>query len=155
MRKSLALLLTAGLAAGVLASPGAAATKKKIEDTITITAVPFPNYSSHTATPEPGCVAGEEGVHKVTTPLHVPGAGKLTADMTFTGDWDLYILNKKGLVLTSSAVDQTTGAAMEEAISLRFKKMADISIVACNWAGAPQAELHYKLVYTASDTHHH
>jgi hypothetical protein len=155
MRKSLALLISAGLAVGMLAGPSAAAKKKKIEDTVSLTAAPFPNLSSATGTPTPGCTAGEEGVHKITTPLHVPGAGKLTADLAFTGDWDLYVFDKKGLVIGSSAQDQTAGAPMEEALSLKFKKMSDIAIVACNWAGAPQAELHYKLLYTASKSHHH
>ena len=156
MRKMLALLMSAGLAVGMVAGPSAAgAKKKKIEDNVSLTAAPFPNLSSATGTPTPGCTAGEEGVHKITTPLHVPGAGKLTADLAFTGDWDLYVFDKKNLVIGSSALDQTQGAPMEEALSLKFKKMADITIVACNWAGAPTAELHYKLIYTESSTHHH
>ena len=156
MRKTLALLISAGLAVGMLAGPSAAgAKKKKIEDTVSLTAAPFPNLSSATGTPTPGCTAGEEGVHKITTPLHVPGAGKLAADLAFTGDWDLYVFDKKGLVIASSALDQTQGAPMEEALKMSFKKMADITIVSCNWAGAPTAELHYKLVYTPSDGHHH
>ena len=156
MRKMLALMISAGLAVGMLAGPSVAgAKKKKIEDTVSLTAAPFPNYSSETGTPTPGCTAGEEGIHKITTPLHVPGAGKLTADLTFTGDWDLYVFDKKGMIIGSSAIDQTTGAAMEEALSVKFKKMADITIVSCNWAGAPQAELHYKLLYTPTDGHQH
>lgn len=156
MRKTLALLISVGLAVGMLAAPGVAGGKKKKErDTIALTAVPFPNYSSHTNTAEPGCVAGEEGVHKTTTPLHVPGPGKLTADLTFSGDWDLYVFDKKGVALASSENDQIQdGAPMEEAVKVSFKKMADISVVACNWAGAPQGELTYKLVYTVSTKHH-
>ena len=156
MRKTLALLVMAGLATGLFASPGlAGGGQKKIEDTISLTALPFPNYSSHTGTADPGCTAGEEGVHKVTTPLHVPGKGKLSADLKgFTGDWDLYLLSKKGLILATSANDQTAGAPMEEAISAKFGKMADVAIVACNWAGAPQAELHYKILYTPTKHHH-
>ena len=155
MRKTLALIVSAGLATAALSAPALAGKQKKIEDTITVTAVPLPNYSSHTATEQPGCMAGEEGVHKVTTPLHVPGAGKMTADLTgFVGDWDLYVLNKKGQILGESINDQTAGAPMEEKISLKFKKMADVAIVACNWAGTPQAELHYKVLYTATNGHH-
>ena len=157
MRKTLALMISAGLMIGALAAPGyAGGKKKKIEDSVSVTAVPFPNYSSITATPTPGCTAGEEGVHKVTTSLHVPGKGKLSADLAgFTGDWDLYVMDANDRVLAESANDQTAGAPMEEELSAKFKKMADIAIVACNWAGAPTAELHYKLVYKPSKGKHH
>lgn len=151
MRKTLVVLLSGLIGVGLLSAPGSAASKKKLEDTVSLTAAPFPNYSSVTGTSSPGCTAGEEGVHKVTTPLHVPGKGKLTADLTgFTGDWDLYVFDKSDRVLASSANDQTAGAPMEERLSISFTKMTDIAIVGCNWAGAPQAELHYKLVYTPS-----
>jgi hypothetical protein len=158
MRKTLALFISAGLVVGMLAAPGAAGgkkKKKKNEKTISLTALPFPNLSSVTGTAEPGCVAGEEGIHKITTPLHVPGPGKLAADLTFTGDWDLYVFDKKGLAIASSANDQIQGAPTGEAVKLNFKKMADVSVVACNWAGVPQADLHYKLIYTESTKHHH
>ena len=155
MRKTLALLVSAGLAVGVLAAPGYAGGKKKIEDRVSVTAAPFPNYSSHTETPTPGCTAGQEGVHKVTTSLHVPGKGKLTADLSgFTLDWDLYVFNKKNQVLAESINDQTAGAPEKEALSVTFRKMTDIKIIACNWAGGPTAELHYKLLYTATKHHH-
>lgn len=156
MRKTLALIVSVGLATAALSAPALAGKKKKIEDTITVHAAPLPNYSSISGTESPGCTAGVEGVHKVTTPLHVPGAGKMTADLKgFTGDWDLYVLNKKGQILGESINDQTAGAPMEEKISLKFKKMTDVAIVACNWAGTPQAELHYKLLYTAKKGAHH
>lgn len=158
MRKALALLVMAGLATGLFAAPGLAGgkKKKKIEDTVSVTAAPLPNYSSITATSSPGCTAGQEGVHKVTTPLHIPGKGKLSADLKgFTGDWDLYVLDKKGRVLVESANDQTAGAPMEEKVALKIKKMTDVAIVACNWAGTPQAELHYKAVYVAKGGGHH
>jgi hypothetical protein len=160
MRKTLVLLVSVGLAIGLLAAPGqAGGKKKKIEESVSLTAAPFPNYSSHTSTPTPGCTAGEEGIHKVTTPLHVPGKGKLTADLSgFEGDWDLYIFDAKNQVIGSSAAEQVPpGAPPEETVQVAFKKMADIAIVGCNWAGAPQAELHYKLVYKAAkgDHHHH
>jgi hypothetical protein len=90
--------------------------------------------------------------------LHVPGKGKLTADLSaFQGDWDLYVINAAGLVLGRSENIQAPPdlAAAEEKVTVAFKKMADIAIVACNWAGAPQAELHYKLVYTQAKGAHH
>jgi hypothetical protein len=158
MRKALVVLVSAGLATALVAAPAhAGAKKKKIEDTVSVTAAPFPNYSSHTGTSAPGCTAGEEGVHKQSTALHVPGKGKLTADLTgFQGDWDLYVFDEGGGVLGLSAAEQLpAGAPPEEAVTVAFKKMADITIVACNWAGAPQAELHYKLVYKASKGDHH
>jgi hypothetical protein len=156
MRKTLALLLMAALVMAVFVGPGSARSKrkkakpKKIEKTVSLTALPLPNYSSHTGTTSPGCTAGEEGVHKVTTALHVPGKGKLTADLSgFDGDWDLYVFDdaKNVIVGRSENVQVPDGAAQEENVTVVLKKMADLSIVACNWAGGPQAELHYKALF--------
>jgi hypothetical protein len=164
MRKTLALLLAAALVMAVFVGPGSARPKrkktkpKKMEDTVSLTALPFPNLSGTTQTPTPGCTAGEEGVHKVTTTIHVPGKGKLTADLSgFQGDWDLYVFNAAGLLLAGSANEQVpAGAPPEESVSVTFKKMADLDIVACNWAGAPEAELRYKALYVpVKGKHHH
>jgi hypothetical protein len=162
MRKTLAMVITAGLVLGALAGPGVAGPKKKkakpkkIEDTVSLTAAPFPNYSSHTGTTSPGCTAGEEGVHKVTTALHVPGKGKLTADLSgFQGDWDLYVFNAAGQVLGRSENEQVpAGAPAEESVSVTLKKMTDLEIVGCNWAGTPEAELHYKALFIQAKGKH-
>src|SRR5687768_12465786 len=104
MRKALASLIALGLVASFTATPALAGKAKKkkvtktISETIDVTAVPFPNYSSYTATAQPGCSAGQEGVHKMTKAFETPGAGTLTLSMSgFTGDWDLYVFDDAGV----------------------------------------------------------
>ena len=157
MRKALATLVALGLVAGFSASPALAGKAKKkkvtktIEETIDVTAVPFPNLSSETGTATPGCSAGQEGVHKHTHPFETPGAGTLTLAMSgFTGDWDLYVINSEGVAVARSDNEQV-GEAMappEEEIVMPMGKGETYELVICNWAGAPQASASLKYVYT-------
>ena len=154
MRKALASLVALGLLVGASASPALAGKKKTktMSETIDVTALPFPNYSSHTATPTPGCTAGEEGVHKVTTPFETPGAGKFTASMSgFTGDWDLYLFDEDGLILgrSENAQADPAMAPAEEAIEVTLAAGKTYDLIVCNWAGAPQATVEYTYVYKA------
>lgn len=155
MRKALASLIALGLVAGLSASPALAGKKKKVTKTITntisATAVPFPNLSSHTGTPTPGCTAGQEGVHKVTTPLETPGAGTLTFEMSgFTGDWDLYLFDDAGVAIARSDNEQVgqSLAPPEESLTAPLAKGKTYELVVCNWAGAPQATASYSFTYT-------
>lgn len=157
MRKALASLVALGLVASFAASPAVAAKGKKkkvtktISETIDVTALPFPNYSSRTGTALPGCTAGEEGVHKHTHPFETPGAGTMTLSMSgFTGDWDLYVLNSDGIAVARSDNEQV-GEAMappEEEVVMPMGKGETYSLVICNWAGAPQASASLKYVYS-------
>lgn len=154
MRKALASLVALGLVASLSATPALAGKKKKvtkkISATINATALPFPNYSSSTGTPTPGCSAGQEGVHKVTTALETPGAGNLTFQMSgFTGDWDLYLFDDEGIPIARSDQAQVPdGAAPEEKIVAPLAKGKTYELVVCNWAGAPQATADYTFVYS-------
>ncbi|HYO61820.1 MAG TPA: PPC domain-containing protein, partial [Actinomycetota bacterium] len=118
MRKALASLVALGLVASFSASPalaGKAKKKKTISETIEVTAVPFPNLSSHTGTASPGCTAGQEGVHKHTHPFEAPGSGVLTLSMSgFTGDWDLYVFNAEGVAIARSDNAQVPDMAPPE-----------------------------------------
>ena len=153
MRKALATLVALGLVASFSASPALAGKKKKatktISQTISATAIPFPNLSSHTGTAMPGCTAGEEGVHKVTTPLDTPGAGSLTFQMSgFTGDWDLYLFDDAGVPIARSDLAQVPdGAAPEEKLVAPLAAGRTYELVVCNWAGAPQATADFTFVY--------
>lgn len=150
MRKLIALAVSAGLVAGAFALPaGAAAKKKTIKDSFTATAVPFPNLSSHTGTATPGCTAGQEGVHKVTTPFETPGKGRLIVETKdFTGDWDLYLFDPSGLVLAKSDSAQVPdGAPPVEKIVVDLKAMKTYDLVTCNWAGAPTTDVTLKYTY--------
>ena len=151
MRKALVSLVALGLVAGLSASPALAGKKKTktISDTISATAFPFPNLSSHTGTPVPGCAAGQEGVHRITTKLETPGAGILTFTMSgFTGDWDLYLFDEAGVAIARSDNAQVPdGAAPDEKIEVPLLAGKTYDLVVCNWAGAPQATADYKYVY--------
>ena len=154
MRKALATLIALGLVASFAASPALAGKKKKvtktISETIDVTAVPFPNLSSHTGTATPGCTAGQEGVHKLTKPFEAPGNGTLTLAMSgFTGDWDLYVFD--GSLAIARSDNEQVGQAMappEEKIEMPLQKGKTYDLVVCNWAGAPQASATLDFVYT-------
>lgn len=157
MRKALASLVALGLVASFAATPALAGKKAKkkvtktISETIDVTAFPFPNLSSHTATPLPGCAAGEEGVHKHTHPFEAPGNGTLTLSMSgFTGDWDLYVIDDAGVAIARSDNEQVgqTMAPPEEKIEMPLAKGKAYELVICNWAGAPQATADLQYVYT-------
>ncbi|MFN2586633.1 MAG: hypothetical protein ABR613_00755 [Actinomycetota bacterium] len=152
MRKALVSLIALGLVAS-LSAPALAGKKKTktISDSISATAAPFPNYSSTTGTPTPGCSAGQEGVHKVTTPLETPGSGTLTFTMSgFTGDWDLYLFDDAGIPIgRSDSAQVPDGAPAEEKVVAPLAKGKTYELVVCNWAGAPQATAEYTFVYKA------
>ncbi|HVL65124.1 MAG TPA: hypothetical protein VM573_08145 [Actinomycetota bacterium] len=167
MRKVLAVLVAAGLAASLIALPAAAAgkgKKKRIEDSFTATLLPFPKlatWGDPVGLTEPGCNSGQEGVHKQTVAFEAPAAGTFSAHMTgFTGDWDLHITDPDGHAVLSSQNDQIQGGAeAEEEVTLALKAKQTIGIVACNWAGLPQAEVHYVFEYPVKkkkgSKHHH
>lgn len=152
MRKTLASLIALGLVASFSATPALAGKKKKtktINETISVTAVPFPNLSSHTGKPTPGCTAGQEGVHKLTTAFETPGSGTLTLSMSgFTGDWDLYVMDGNVAIARSDNAQVPDMAPPEEKIELPLAKGKTYDLVVCNWAGAPQATAELKYVYT-------
>ena len=143
MRKIMALVLAAGLAAVLVAAPASAGKKKRIDETFTAQALPLPNLSSATGTSMRSCFAGIEGVHRVTVDLGEPGKGTLTASMEgFTGDWDLAVIVDE--VYVYSVEDQTTGAPPEESVTFPVGAGQSVQVSACNYAGAPEAEVHYE-----------
>ncbi len=153
MRKALASLIALGLVASFSATPALAGKKKKvtkkINETIEVTAIPFPNLSSHTGTPTPGCSAGQEGVHKLTKAFEAPGSGTLTLSMSgFTGDWDLYVLQDGVAIGRSDNAQVPDMAPPEEKIEMPLSKGKTYDLVVCNWAGAPQASAELQYVYT-------
>src|SRR5687768_6955339 len=148
MRKVLATITAGALILGGAALPaGAAGKKKKIQESFTAQAAPLPNYSSVTGTADRGCLAGVEGVHKVSHAFKVPANGTLSAIVEgFTGDWDLFLTDADGKEIVGSAEDQTAGAAAEESFTLPLKKGQEVNITPCNWLGQPQVEVSYTFV---------
>ncbi len=153
MRKAVVSIIALGLVASLTASPALAGKKKAtktISNTISATAIPFPNLSSHTGTAQPGCTAGQEGVHKHTHPFETPGAGTLTLSMSgFTGDWDLYVFDDAGVIVgrSENAQADPAMAPAEEAIEATLAARKTYDLIVCNWAGAPQATVEYTYVW--------
>lgn len=141
MRRILGILLAAALALGVLGAPagaGRTVTKKK-------------KFAAGPHAPAPvlvevdpnGCLNTVEGLNKTTVGYHTPKKGKFTAKIfNFSGDWDLYVTDKKDSVLGSSTSDQTiTGAPPVEKVVLKLKAKEHVKVVACNWLGqSPTAD---------------
>ena len=150
MRKSLAMLLAAGLVAGALISP-AFAGKKKIEDSFDAQLFPFPKlaaWGDAAGITQPGCLAGQQDVNYMTVTFTAPSSGVLTASMEgFTGDWDLYLTDAEGVPLVRSENDQIQGgSAPEEEAAMVLKPKQTVGITPCNWLGAPEATVNYTFV---------
>lgn len=144
MRKLIALIAAAALVASLGAAPAIAGKKKKVHETFGATLAPFPNLSSVTGTPRPGCAAGQQDVHWVAQEFKSPGKGTLRLYMEgFLGDHDLYVF-AGDMKLAESIQDQTAGAPAEEEISIPLKKGQKVTLIACNWAGGPEVEAHYE-----------
>lgn len=138
MRKTAAFLVVA--VALVAAIPGTTQAKKakKITDAWTATApVPFPAEVD-------SCQNGPETVSTSLHELETPGKGQLTVTMTgFVADWDLWVFGPDGEVLGSSInfADVPT-----ETVTTFVRGMPTVTVMACNFAGGPTAEL--ESVYT-------
>ncbi|HEX2239870.1 MAG TPA: hypothetical protein VHJ82_01825 [Actinomycetota bacterium] len=138
MRKFLVGILVVVLSVGLLA-PTAVAKKKKITDSWTAQALPYP--------PEvDSCQNGIEGVHVVNHELKTPGKGVLDVTMTgYVADWDLWVFDPNGNALGSSIgfVDVPT-----ERVVVPIRGMDHVIVLACNFLGGPTAELESVYIYS-------
>ena len=141
-------LLTGAVAllavAGVAVVPAQAAAKKKpITGSYTVTLVPDPSANVGTV----GC-AGALPAGEDRHPFTIPAKGTLKLHLSSqdpTGqafDWDLALLDEGAEVLASS-----TGATAEEEILMKFKKKERVLFQACNLAGLPTATITYTFTY--------
>ena len=133
--RRLGILVLAISAAGVL--PVAARDRAPIEESYQATALPYPNGSYDDGE---GCFYAVDGVHKHLHEFEAPRKGKLEVGIpVITGDWDLFVTDTEGNVLTESS----DGNGVAEHTELKMKKAQQISIVTCNWAGEPQVTVEY------------
>jgi hypothetical protein len=144
MRRSLLALPLAAVA--LLAGTADAAPKPKPVTKSYDVVLPVPFPASETAPPLYGCIDGAESVSKNTTRVTLPYAGSLAAQVTFTGDWDLYVFDTKGKMIGAAENDTSgsTGAGKEKLVVKKAKK-GPVDIVTCNWAGTPQATVTWTL----------
>ena len=139
IRTALVVSLSAVVAVGAL-SPASAAPK------------PITKTYTASATPDPSPAAGKvcqpvTPSARFTEPFKVPAAGTLAITIKMTGDWALGLRTKSGSTLASS----DGGAPQDpESIQMKFKKPAEVLIDACNFAGAPTAEVTYTFTYATT-----
>ncbi len=145
MRKVIAVLAAAGLVAALGAAPASAGKGKKVHGTFGATLAPFPNLSSATGTPRPGCSGGVENVHWVGQEFVSPGTGTLRVYMEgFAGDHDIYVFAGEVPLARSDQAQVPDGAPPEEDVSIPLKKGDKLVLVACNWLGQPNVEAHFE-----------
>jgi hypothetical protein len=147
MRKALICSIVTGLLVASLAGPAAAGKKKHVHESFTVTALPFVNVSA-TGTEYRSCFAGVEDVHWSAVDFTAPGNGEIRLYMEgFTGDWDVAIFLEDGTPIYSLN-DQLQGMApATEEVTIPLKKGDAVRLVACNYLGAPEAEVHYEGVF--------
>ena len=134
MRRTVVLLVVAGLLVGAGLTPATAGKKKKrkVTEEYSFSApVPNPNMS--------GCnQMGVEDLQYQTAAFSTPGKGVLDLVLeNFQVDWDLFVLDSSGNVIGSSKSDNM--AAAIERVVLPVAGKEDLTILACNWAGGPTA----------------
>ena len=148
MRKVIASLALAALAAGIVAAPASAGKPKKVHETFGATLLPFPKDErwNDAGFTKPGCTSGEEGTHWVAQEFTAPGKGNLRFWMEgFTGDHDIYLFIDEATFLRGDQTQVgTTPAPPEEEINFVLKKNQTVTLVACNWAGHPDVQAHYE-----------
>lgn len=115
-------------------APGASAGKKQVKGSFTATARPLPS----------GCYDGVEGVHKVSHPFAAPFGGWLTVGMTFSGDWDLRLMNAEGKRVASSEHQWATDEE-EERLKYYLSAGEEVVLEVCNTASPTDAEVKYSL----------
>lgn len=151
MRRLVALTAVLALVAS-LSSTALAAKPKKVHDSFGATLAPFPKlaaWGDPLGLTQPGCLAGQEGVHWVAQEFTAPGKGTLRVYMEgFTGDHDLYVLVDDMVYARSEngqvPVATTDIAPAEEEVTLTLKKGQTITMAACNWLGQPDVLAHYE-----------
>ncbi len=144
MRKIPVLVLLLTLL--VAAAPSAAA-QQRVRGSFVARALPLPLVGSDIYYPgKASCLGGLDGINYVSEPFEAPAEGELRLSATgFTGDWDIYVLNPGGGRLAQSEGDQTVGGdAAEEKLSVPLDAGQPVEMVACNWLGEPELEVHYE-----------
>lgn len=149
MKRLIASLALAALAAGIVAAPAGAGKPTKVHETFGATLLPFPKNAAvgdPLGLTRPGCAAGQQDVHWVAVEFTAPGKGNLRFWMEgFTGDHDIYLYIDDITFLRGD--QEQVGPAMapaEEEINHVMKKNQTVTLVACNWAGEPEVQAHYE-----------
>lgn len=148
MNTRLVAIAVAAGAVAVSAVPASAAPKTIKQSYAVEAPVPFPVMEDQPPTFY-GCIDGEEGLSKVTKEITLPAPGLLKVDVTYTGDWDLYVMDKSGAILAASETVETgnVNPSSEKLSWKKGKKGQKVDIVVCNWAGLKDATVTYSYTY--------
>lgn len=94
-----------------------------------------------------GCWNGEEGVSKHTKAIKLPSVGLFKAQVSYTGDWDLYLFDTKGTILAAAETVETgnVNPAVEKISWKKAKKGQTVNLVVCNWSGLKDATVSWTL----------
>lgn len=109
-------------------------------------ALPFPEMQADVYYPQKGsCLAGVDGVHKVSEPFHASAPGTLSVYIEdLAGDWDVYILGTRDKQLGASDNAQVLeGADSEERLTVALNRDQHVQMVACNWLGEPEVTVQF------------
>jgi hypothetical protein len=134
-----ALVLAAG-------SPALAGPRKPITETYTATALPDPgNAVTGTLCRGVSPTASGEHLHE----FKVPEPGTLAVVLSGNiGDWDLAVRNAKGANIGESGSGGYPPAnGKDEKVKIKIKKAETVTVVACNWAGAPTATVNLTFTF--------
>lgn len=146
-----ARLFATAVAAGALAVTAvpADAAPKTIKQTYAVEApVPFPVMEDQPPTMY-GCIDGEEGLSKVSRTITLPAAGLFKAEVAYTGDWDLYLLDASGAIVAAAETVETgnVSPSTEKLSWKKGKKGQKVTLTACNWMGLKDATVTYTYTY--------
>ena len=138
MFKRLVVLTVLAVVIACIAGPVSGAAPKKEKGSFDAVALPYPSGSYDEGS---GCFYAPAPVHRFSQELESPFAGTLDVYIkVLTGDWDLFILNEEGDVITESSGSQ----GEPEHTTNRVKKGEAITVVVCNWLGEPQITVDYE-----------
>jgi hypothetical protein len=144
MNRTAALVVGALAIAAVAAPPALAAPKKKtITKSYDVTAA-MPDPTNFAGQGYPVCAQNVPGSFDKRT-IAIPAAGTIEVEVSgFQGDWDLLLEDADDSELAEGG---SNGLGGSETADVRFKKAQKMSIVACNWAGTPNATVKYTFTY--------
>ena len=148
MNVRLVATVVAAGAVAVSAAPVSAA-PKTMKQTYSVEApVPFPVMEDQPPTMY-GCIDGEEGLSKVSKEITLPAPGLFKAEVSYTGDWDMYVLDANGAILAAAETVETgnTSPATEKLSWKKAKKGQKVTLVVCNWLGLKDATVTYTHTY--------
>lgn len=141
--------LVAVLALPVLGIPPIAAEEARAEGSYVARALPFPAMQADIYYPQKGsCLAGVDGIHKVSEPFNAPAPGVLSVKIEdLSGDWDVYVLGTRGKQLgVSDDAQILEGADGEERLTVSVNRQQRVDMVACNWLGEPEVTVNFDFV---------